>query len=88
MRPQTLEEAIRVGIMMGPLSEVQERSYQVIREFIVATFDESYDRRNAKVGGALSMKDKEFRDAINQEMVGVLHELIKRENPATTGGET
>jgi len=40
--PKTLDEAIMNAICIGPMNEVQERSYHVLRDFMAQKFSVAY----------------------------------------------
>lgn len=40
--PQTLDEAIRHALCVGPLSEIHERAYFVLRDYLANRFSSYY----------------------------------------------
>ncbi len=46
MNPKTLEEAIKFGLMVGPLSEVVERTKRLLREFMATKFQAAMFRQS------------------------------------------
>lgn len=63
--PKTLDEAIAHAILFGPVCEIQERSYYVLRDFLAQKFSVAYVKAS-RAPEALLILEELFANLTNR----------------------
>lgn len=72
--PKTLQEAVRVALCCGPLSEVEDRILMAVQDFIA-------QKVTTQKFKAYKNGDKSLGDVIDSHLTELWNEIIKKEEP-------